>query len=57
MQKSELIVGARMGADTWELDELEVNMQCTSLIELLLSVHSFSKKHLSASFAVVYAIV
>ena len=24
VQKSELIVGARMGGDAWELDELEV---------------------------------
>ena len=34
VQKSELIVGVRMGADSWELDELEVIMQCTSLIKL-----------------------
>ena len=26
VQKSELIVGARMGDDTWELDELEVRV-------------------------------
>ena len=30
VQKSELIVGARMGGDSWELDELEVLIQCTA---------------------------
>ena len=30
VQKSELIVGARMGGDNWELDELEVELRYLS---------------------------
>lgn len=51
VQKSELIVGARMGGDSWELDELEVIMQCTLSMKLLFAwfwVPGVNKLHLSA---------